>query len=148
MKTTRIMNSLPGVITLCLLALTSHGQLFKIDWFTIDGGGGISSGGAYSVSGTIGQPGAAVLTGGQYSLAGGFWGGIGLVQTPGAPTLSIEKLADGVRVFWPAPATGLLLDQSLAVTGTWSQASFPYATNSRDISVSVPAPAGNRFYRL
>ena len=31
-------------------------QSYQIDWFTIDGGGGTSTGGVYSVSGTIGQP--------------------------------------------------------------------------------------------
>jgi hypothetical protein len=30
-----------------------------LDWFTIDGGGGTSTGGVYAVSGTIGQPDAA-----------------------------------------------------------------------------------------
>ena len=49
---------------------------YAIDWFTIDGGGGMAStGGEYSMSGTIGQPDASVATmsGGSYSLTGGFW---------------------------------------------------------------------------
>ena len=41
-----------------------------------------------------------------------------------------------------------MLDQSLTVTGAWSQVSFPYTTNATDISVNVPAPTGNKFYRL
>jgi hypothetical protein len=44
--------------------------------------------------------------------------------------------------------TGFVLDQSPTVTGAWSQVSFPYATNATDISVSVPTPTGNKFYRL
>jgi hypothetical protein len=48
---------------------------YEITWFTIDGGGGDSEGGGYSLSGTIGQPDAGVLTGGGYTLNGGFWGG-------------------------------------------------------------------------
>ena len=32
---------------------TLHAQSYSIDWFTIDGGGGTSTGGVYSVSGTI-----------------------------------------------------------------------------------------------
>ena len=35
-------------------------QNIAVDWFTIDGGGGTSTGGVYSVSGTIGQPDAGV----------------------------------------------------------------------------------------
>ena len=41
-----------------------------------------------------------------------------------------------------------VLEQSLAVSGGWAQVSSPYATNATDISISVPAPTGNQFYRL
>ena len=47
-----------------------------IDWSTIDGGSGTSTGGAFSLAGTIGQPDAAsnpTLTGGTFELTGGFW---------------------------------------------------------------------------
>ena len=48
----------------------------EADWHTIDGGGSLSIiAGDLSLSGTIGQPDAGFLTGGGYSLAGGFWGG-------------------------------------------------------------------------
>ena len=52
-------------------------QSYSIDWFTIDGGGGTSTGGVYSVSGTIGQPDAGALSSGGYALSGGFWAGLG-----------------------------------------------------------------------
>ena len=53
---------------------------FDLSWFTVDGGGGSSGGGPYTLSGTIGQPDAGVLSDGDYTLAGGFWGGGGAVQ--------------------------------------------------------------------
>lgn len=127
---------------------SAQAQNYAIGWFTIDGGGGTSTGGVFSISGTIGQPDAGVMSGGQYSLNGGFWGIVSAVQTPGAPLLSIQRVGGGVRVFWPKPATDWLLDQGLTVTGAWSQVIFPYTTNATDISVSIPAPMGNRFYRL
>lgn len=37
---------------------------YSIDWYTIDGGGGQISGGAYTLTGTIGQPDAAYSSGG------------------------------------------------------------------------------------
>ena len=46
---------------------------FDISWWTADGGGGSSAGGDYSVDGTLGQPDAGTLTGGGYTIAGGFW---------------------------------------------------------------------------
>lgn len=130
------------------LTTSSHGQQYSIDWHTIDGGGSTSTGGVYSVSGTIGQPDAGLLSGGSYTLVGGFWGIVSAVQAPGAPPLSIERIGANVRVFWPKPSTGFVLDQSLAVTGVWSQVSFPYTTNAADIGITVPTAGGNRFFRL
>jgi hypothetical protein len=50
----------------------------SISWWTVDGGGGTSTGGVYTLSGTIGQPDAsAAMTGGAYTLTGGFWAGMG-----------------------------------------------------------------------
>jgi len=71
------------VITL-LIALPSLAQpqsapeavSYSIDWYTIDGGGAtFSTGGNYSLGGTIGQADAGSMSGGSYSLVGGFWGG-------------------------------------------------------------------------
>ena len=136
-------------IAFLLFTFAPCAQQFSIDWFKVSGGG-TSTGGVYSVSGTIGQPDAnpLPLTGGNYSLTGGFWSLLSALQTPGAPLLSIERQGADVRVFWPLPASGFVLDQSLAVTGAWSQVFFPYATNATAISITVPAPAGNKFYRL
>jgi hypothetical protein len=59
------------------LAPAASAQL-SISWFTIDSGGGTSSGGGFTLSGTIGQPDASTtLTGGTFTLTGGFWPGIG-----------------------------------------------------------------------
>jgi hypothetical protein len=128
-------------------------QNYSIDWFTIDGGGGSSTGGVYAVSGTIGQPDAGVMSGGPYSLTGGFWSLLSVVQTPGAPLLSIERTNGGVRVCWPPSPPGFVLDETTTLvsppaTNTWTQVPFPYQTNATDISITVAAPAGTRLYRL
>ncbi len=47
--------------------------VFDIGWWTVDNGGGSSFGSVYSIDGTLGQPDAGVLTGGAYSISGGFW---------------------------------------------------------------------------
>ena len=55
---------------------------FAIDWWTVDGGGAMfSTGGNYSLGGTIGQPDAGVMSGGNFTLVGGFWA----VTLPSAP---------------------------------------------------------------
>jgi hypothetical protein len=50
---------------------------FDLSWSTVDGGGGtFSTGGDYSLGGTVGQPDAGVLSGGDYTMSGGFWSGV------------------------------------------------------------------------
>ena len=47
---------------------------WALNWYTIDGGSATSTGGArYTLSGTTGQPDAGRMSGGVYSLYGGFW---------------------------------------------------------------------------
>ncbi len=50
------------------------GGTYDLTWNTIDGGGQMfSTGGAYSLGGTIGQADAGTMSGGSYTLSGGFW---------------------------------------------------------------------------
>ncbi len=53
------------------------GEGYDLTWSTIDGGGAMNAaGGAYTLGGTAGQPDAgAAMSGGGYTLVGGFWGG-------------------------------------------------------------------------
>lgn len=62
------------VVLIVLVSSSANGQ-YELSWYTIDGGGGRSSGGPYTLTGTIGQPDAAVVSGGDYELLGGFWPG-------------------------------------------------------------------------
>jgi hypothetical protein len=68
-----------GVALLLLLARVALAESeagLDLFWNTVDGGGGtFSTGGAYSLGGTAGQPDAGLLTGGIYTVDGGFWGG-------------------------------------------------------------------------
>jgi hypothetical protein len=55
-------------------ALAQSGGQYDLTWNTVDGGGvTYLAAGAYTLSGTAGQPDAAVWSGGAYTLAGGFW---------------------------------------------------------------------------
>jgi hypothetical protein len=126
-------------------------QSYSIDWFTIDGGGGNSTGGVYSVSGTIGQPDAGHMSGGNFTLDGGFWGIIAAVQTPGSPLLRVVLTATNtVIVAWPVSSTGFGLQQNLAVnnSGGWSNVTNTVNVVGSENQVIVAPPLGNRFYRL
>ncbi len=125
---------------------------YSLDWSTIDGGGGTSTGGVYSVSGTIGQPDAGpAMTGGNYSLTGGFWSLLSVVQTPGAPLLSITRTATNtVAVTWPSPSTGWTLQQNTNSISSvnWSNVTSTIQDNGTTKSLIANPPTGNRFYRL
>lgn len=65
-----------GLAGTFVIAGGQEASIYDLSWNTIDAGGGTSTGGAYSLSGTIGQHDAGgPLTGGAYTLEGGFWPG-------------------------------------------------------------------------
>ncbi len=122
-----------------------------INWSTIDGGGGTSTGGVYSVSATIGQPDAGGARGGGYTLSGGFWSVLGVVETLGAPELLITHQGTGIVVSWPMPATGWVLEQAAVLGGgpsSWTEVPMPYQTNATHVFIALPVPVGNSFFRL
>jgi len=77
---------LSGIAALILtLSVSLEGQTggpYDLKWNSIDGGGGLSSSGPYTLGGTVGQPDAAYASGGDYQLMGGF--------RPGGPLCIIE----------------------------------------------------------
>ena len=92
------------------------GQPFSIDRFVVGVGGTMqSTGGVYSVSGTIGQPDAGrPLTNGQYSVTGGFWALPIAVQTVGVPLLTIVPAAPGqATISWTPATPGFVLQETL-----------------------------------
>src|SRR5215472_6401864 len=93
---------------LALSTYSASAQSYSIDWYKIAGGGGTSSNGQFTVSGTIGQHDAGgPMVGGNFSLTGGFWSLLSVVQTVGSPTLRIFLTTTNTAVVaWPTSATG------------------------------------------
>jgi hypothetical protein len=147
---------------LCLFALAwllagsgSQAQTYALDWSALSGGGGVSTGGGFTASATIGQLGATFpeQVGGPFSLLGGFWSFVG-VQTPGSPRLSITRNgpSSAVIISWPSPSSGFVLQLSSDLTGNvWVPVPQVVTDNGTTKSVVLNVndpPAGNRFYRL
>ena len=125
----------------CLPALAEY----SIDWHTI-AGGGTSIGGVYSVSNTIGQPGAGgPLTNGQYSVTGGFLVLPKAVQMANAPMLNIAPATGGnATISWTPSTTGFVLQETWVLSpANWSN-SVSGATNP----IAVPATLPSKLYRL
>lgn len=126
--------------------LATQAQSYNMDGYTLDAGGGTSTGGVYAVSGALGPSAAgAPMTNGPYAVTGGF-GALFAVQTPGAPRLNIGPAGAGFAAISWTPATGedWVLQERLSLTvGEWIN-SPSGATNS----IVVPAALSIRFYRL
>ena len=57
-------------------AAAQSGGPYGLTWSTVDSGGyTVSSGGPFTLGGTIGQADPGLMVGGEYTLGGGFWGG-------------------------------------------------------------------------
>lgn len=118
--------------------------------FVVAGGGATSTGGGYSLTGTLGQHDAGGPTAaGGYSLTGGFWA-LQVVPTLGAPSLSIVLTATNTAVvFWPSPSAGwnIQVNTDLGATA-WNPPAETVQDNGTTKFIVINPPTGNRFYRL
>ena len=62
------------LLAVASLALAQTGG-YSLDWWTVDGGGGVSGNGRYILQSTIGQPDAGEMGNGRYALLTGYWDG-------------------------------------------------------------------------
>lgn len=133
-----------------LIPTLSFAQSYSIDWYKIAGGGGTSTGGTYQVSGTIGQHDASgAMSGGQYSVAGGFWALIQVVQTAGLPNLTITHAGNSVIVSWPDTGSYTLRQNAnLAPGNGWATSGYSITTANGTNSITITPPTGNLFFRL
>ena len=80
-----------GVLAILLAAAATApppAEALKIDWFTVEGGGGTSTGGTLALTGTFGQSDAGSLGAGTLEVRGGFW------AAPGATATAIAGLVE------------------------------------------------------
>lgn len=138
------------LISILSLAAAMSGQAQSaLDWFTLDGGGGQSSGGAYTLTGTIGQPDAGEASGGNYTLQGGFWSAFAIVQTEGTPALRILYNGTHVTLAWPDPSTGFQLEESPSlVSPAWTNVSGTPGVVGGERQLDQILAPGTRFFRL
>ena len=142
------MKTILSPILLLVAALNTTAQ-YQIDWFTVDGGGGPSSGGAYALAGTIGQSDAGVSSGGAYTLQGGFWSAFAVVPTEGWPALRILRDGANVTLAWPNPSNGFQLQESPSLTApNWTDVNTAPAVVGDERQVNQIINPGLRFYRL
>ena len=132
-----------------LIPAISHAQQYSIDWYKVAGGGGTSTGSVYSVSGTIGQHDAGgPSNGGNYSLTGGFWSLIAVIQSAGVPNLTIAHAGSSVLVSWPNTGAYTLLQNSNLAGSSWTTNTSTISTSNGINTVTIAPPSGRLFFRL
>ena len=122
-----------------LLAQT-EGQ-FDLTWWTVDGGGGTSADGPYSLTGTIGQPDSGALSDNRFNLRGGFWPGPSSATTQiETPTLTTTPTATITATPSPSPTETATATATDAATATGTSTIQPtVATSTATASTTAPA---------
>jgi len=87
------------------------------------------------------------MTGGKYSLTGGFWSLTSVVQTPGLPNLTITHSGSSVIVSWPNTGNYTLLQNTTLSGGSWTT-NTSFVTANGTNSLTLTPPTGNLFFRL
>lgn len=115
------------VTCLVLAGAPAWAQTYEIPWWTVDGGGASgASGGVYILAGTVGQPDAGgPLSGGEYSLDGGFWVGVcsyGIdptsVSVPGEGNSGTVAITTGSGCVWAALSNVAWIQVTAGENGT------------------------------
>jgi hypothetical protein len=89
------------------------------------------------------------MSGGNYSLTGGFWSLISVVQTAAAPNLVIAQSGNSVIVSWPNTGNySLLQNADLALVSGWVPTIYQINTANGTNSITITSPTGYLFFRL
>jgi hypothetical protein len=122
---------------------------YTVNWWKIAGSGS-NTGGVYTATSTVGQTDAGTLSGGAFTVQGGFWGVLAVIQTPGAPLLTIALTSTNTAIVsWPAPSTGWSPQQTLSLDiPNWAAPPDSVNDNGTNKFIIVNPHTGNRFFRL
>jgi hypothetical protein len=139
-----------AALLLCTgLAYAQTGGGFDLSWFKVAGGGGMfSTGGAYGLGGTAGQPEAGSMSGGAYGLTGGFWAAA--ASTPLAASYLVGHVTWQGRP--PQPSVLQQIPVTLTLHSRTGGPDIEYTGMTTDpngfFTVTAMAPAGAYNWRV
>lgn len=136
-----------AMLLVSFLGSTSgQAQGFTIPRYTVGAGGGISTGGVFSVTGTVGQPAVgAPMVGSGFQVTGGIWALPVAVQTTNAPTLTILAARPGeAQISWQPADTAWRLQESPAL----SPPAWVDSPSGNINPIVVPSTSPAKYYRL
>jgi len=140
------MKTIFGLLIFGAVVCSGKAQSYSIAWSTIDGGGGASTNGQFSLTGTVGQPDSGpIMTNGQFSIAGGFWVLPQAIQVEGAPTLAITRAGPGFATISWTPNTSSFVLQEVR---NLSAANWTNSPSGSTNPITLPTDGAARFFRL
>ena len=116
----------------------------------ISSGGGTSSGGTYTMSGTVGQPVTLISSNGQYRLEPGFWAMMSVISTPEGPAIAFQRTGNQVVFTWSEPPGTYVLQKAttLGNAADWQNVSQTPVQVGEQNALSLELAPGNQFFRL
>ena len=124
------------------MASAQSGGGCVISGSTIDGGGGPSAGGNFSLNGTVGQPDAGIAqTVGGFTLAGGFWtGAVTTGSLPGSVVANLNDSGNGsLREAITQVSSGGTITFQPGLTGAVALTGSELVIN-KDLTIIGPGP--------
>jgi hypothetical protein len=125
--------NLPCLLTLAsaVAGCTTSADDLAVDWHSIDAGGGVSIGGAYILSGTIGQLDAGPTSiGGEFTITGGFWTSPAAGPAPEPPKLMVAMPESNLaQISWSPPTPGFVLQTTTSLSPPEWENTLTGATN-------------------
>jgi hypothetical protein len=151
-RPTHLLSKVGGALLVAhwLLAAPLAAQTYGPTTSVITAGGGISAGGAFVVSATIGQEVPGRQTGGNFTLEAGFLPTIVVVQTPGAPNLQFTRTGTNVVFYWDATVPGFALQDTAPTlpSTSWQNVTITPVLSNGFNYVTHPILPGARYFRL
>jgi hypothetical protein len=120
-------------------------EALSIDWYTVDGGGGATSAGEFTISGTVGQPDAGMLIPycNCFSILGGYWSQFTDVDQPDGPRLCIRLTSTNTFLLsWRAYHVGYALEKMPTGAPSWNDVPATPVVVQGDNQVSIDDLAG------
>jgi hypothetical protein len=107
-RTHRLCFAFAAILVVAAAASGQTGGTYDLSWSKISGGGDtFEAGGAYSLGETSGQPDAGTITGGTFTLKGGFWGGVAPACVAVGPSVTAPRSVVINATGVPASATAV-----------------------------------------
>ncbi len=128
--------------------LILHGAELSVEHFSVAGGGGRGTNGAWCLLASVGPPHAGRSASVPLDLAVGYWA---LLEEEVLPSLGLVLSDSLIVVSWRAPSPGYRLQEATVLSlspAAWADVTEPAVRRGDRMEMQLSVSAGERFFRL